>query len=173
MCYIHSSKRREEEHEGRGRGGGGEAEELIVCCRDGFSASDFHKHCDNNGPTLTVIRSTNNHLFGGYTPLPWDSSNIFKTHKDMFIFTPSNPHNIPPTKYSIKPNPSNGIYCHSLYGPVFGGGSDIVIYSNSHRNNSSSINFPYQYMDTTEKGNNTFTDTTKFRTSEIEVYCVL
>ena len=58
-------------------------------------------------------------------------------------------------------------------GPAFGGGYDIVIYSDSHRTRLSHANFPHDYIDTTKKRNNTFTGAKVFMTNEIEVYSVL
>ncbi len=34
--------------------------------RDGFRAVDFHSRCDKaNEPTLTIVKSTGGHIFGG------------------------------------------------------------------------------------------------------------
>ena len=33
--------------------------------KNGFSASEFHKYCDGNKETLTIILSENNNIFGG------------------------------------------------------------------------------------------------------------
>ena len=41
--------------------------------KDGSSAKDFHKCCDNKGPTLTIIKTDGNKIFGGFTPLEWKS----------------------------------------------------------------------------------------------------
>ena len=38
----------------------------------GWPSSSFHYHCDNKGPTVTVIKSGNN-IFGGFTEQSWDS----------------------------------------------------------------------------------------------------
>ena len=40
---------------------------------DGFEPSDFHKFCDNKGSTISVIKTTENEIFGGYTSLEWKS----------------------------------------------------------------------------------------------------
>ena len=40
--------------------------------RDGWSAQDFHKHCDNKGPTVVLVKA-NNCIFGGYTDQNWES----------------------------------------------------------------------------------------------------
>ena len=39
--------------------------------RDGWESVDFHAHCDNKGPTVTVVKS-GNYIFGGYTELSWN-----------------------------------------------------------------------------------------------------
>jgi len=39
---------------------------------DGRKASDFHKHCDGKGPTLTIIKTTNGRVFGGYSVVSWE-----------------------------------------------------------------------------------------------------
>ena len=37
----------------------------------GDKSEDFHKYCDNQGPTLILIQTTTNKIFGGFTPLNW------------------------------------------------------------------------------------------------------
>ena len=32
-----------------------------------FAAAKFHELCDGKGPTLTLVKTTGNHVFGGYT----------------------------------------------------------------------------------------------------------
>ena len=39
--------------------------------RDGWSAQDFHKHCDNKGPTVVLVKA-NDCIFGGYTDQNWE-----------------------------------------------------------------------------------------------------
>ncbi|ETO03688.1 hypothetical protein RFI_33714, partial [Reticulomyxa filosa] len=38
---------------------------LYRASRDGFDCKMFHLLCDNKGPTLCIIRSEENHVFGG------------------------------------------------------------------------------------------------------------
>ncbi|CAF3572370.1 unnamed protein product [Rotaria sp. Silwood1] len=64
----------------------------------------------------------------------------------------------------------SAVYHHSAYGPTFGSGHDIYLANVSNSNNSSYIGFPSGYVDTTGKGNNTFTGARNFTTSDIEVY---
>ena len=42
--------------------------------RDGMTPAAFHGACDDQGPTLTLIRSENGYTFGGYSPVPWSRS---------------------------------------------------------------------------------------------------
>ena len=42
--------------------------------RDGWDASDFHRLCDGKGATVSIIKVKNGKLCGGYTSIPWKSS---------------------------------------------------------------------------------------------------
>ena len=56
--------------------------------RDGFRVSDFHRLCDNKKMTLTVIQTTDNKEFGGFTDI--DFENKFfgkKANGNTFLFT--------------------------------------------------------------------------------------
>ena len=57
--------------------------------RDGSICSDFHRCCDNKGPTLTLIKTSKNYIFGGYTPFSWKSQEGYSPvqDKDTFIFS--------------------------------------------------------------------------------------
>ena len=45
---------------------------IFQASSDGKSAEDFHRCCDNKGPTLVVIQS-GQYIFGGYTSKSWTS----------------------------------------------------------------------------------------------------
>ena len=41
--------------------------ELIFKMREnGTNSDDFHKHCDNKGQTLTLVKTTKNKIFGRF-----------------------------------------------------------------------------------------------------------
>ena len=42
---------------------------------DGKTPADFHRCCDNKGPTLVVVKSEQ-YIFGGYTSQSWESGNF-------------------------------------------------------------------------------------------------
>ena len=45
---------------------------LYRASRDGFAANCFHSRCDNNGPTVTIVKS-GEYIFGGFTERSWTS----------------------------------------------------------------------------------------------------
>ena len=47
-------------------------EKIFIMSNNDSSSTDFHNYCDNKGPTLTIVQTTKNKIFGGYTPLNWD-----------------------------------------------------------------------------------------------------
>lgn len=83
----------------------------------GFRAKDFHEKCDGVAKTLTLVKSNNSNIFGGYTEAQWDSSGVTKSDPKAFLFSLENKE-----KQPIKINIKNGvaIFCNSILGPTFG-----------------------------------------------------
>lgn len=141
--------------------------------RDGSDSSTFHKLCENQGPTLTVIKCAKGFIFGGFTMESFSGHDNRIRDPNVFIYTLKNPHNIPPTKYLPREDMLQySIFSHSTYGPLFGSGNtntDIGISGSNYF-----INFPNVFIDTTGKGFNTFTGSGKigsfFPVSEVEVW---
>jgi hypothetical protein len=150
--------------------------------RDGFGASDFHRLCDGHVNTLTVILDTNGNIFGGFTPLKWESwvwngkdgleSNCWKADDSLktFIFTLKNPYNVPPVifplKYLMK---HEALECISTWGPHF---CDIGVADYCNSNTKSYTRwFPSAYINTTGlNGSTFFTGSEYFTVKEIEVF---
>jgi hypothetical protein len=144
---------------------------LYSATRDGFASNIFHDKCDNKGPTLVVVQNSNRFLFGGYAADSWDSSGAHKNSPGCFLFTLTNPYNIPPSKYSSTNNAGvNAMHCNVGYGPTFGSGHDLYICNNANTQAGSYTNFPHAYADTTGHGNNTFTGARNFTAADVEVF---
>jgi hypothetical protein len=47
---------------------------LYQASRDGFDPSVFHSKCNGVGKTLTVIKSKNSNIFGGFTSADWSGN---------------------------------------------------------------------------------------------------
>jgi len=148
---------------------------LYKATRDGFSASIFHQLCDDKGATISVIKSSEGWLFGGFTTQSWSGNGVNKADPQAFLFTLTNPHNIPATKF-ITIQQQCAIHGHQGSGPIFGGcgGNDIHVNTNSNINTHSNTDFPNLYKDTTGKAQSTlFTGSRHFSTTDIEIYTIM
>jgi hypothetical protein len=75
---------------------------------------NFHKFCDGKGPTVTIVKGENDHIFGGYVTVPYSSD--CQSHYDdkAFLFSLINT-----KKFSIKIKEK--AVCHlSNWGPYIG-----------------------------------------------------
>ena len=100
--------------------------QIYKATRDGGTGYDFHRYCDFKTPTLTLIKSTNGYIFGGFTSLTWKSYHewtAFGYDYNAFIFSFNNK-----IKFNIN-DKSKVIYDRCDYGPVFGY-DDIYIKEN-------------------------------------------
>ena len=112
---------------------------LYRASRDGWnSQSHFHPRCDDKGATLTVIRDTKGHIFGGYTEQSWRHSGSYKTDDKAWLFWVKCVEGLPPTKTRVKTGDhasfgGQAVYCHKSRGPCFGNGHDIYLGKDMHR----------------------------------------
>ena len=143
--------------------------------RDGDSSKVFHEKCDNQGPTITLIKNEKGNIFGGFSSISWTSQGCWKQAPNSFLFTLTNIYGTNPTKFQLKNNnDSHAIYDHSSYGPIFGQSHDLWV-TNDFFNNGIHSSFPYTYEDSIGKGKSIFTgdtnnNTTNFKVKEIEVF---
>jgi hypothetical protein len=142
---------------------------LYRSSRDGASAASFHLLCDDQGPTVTLIKSSGGYVFGGYAGVAWSSTFTWHACPSAFLFTVTNPHGEPITRFM-----SNGdrgaVECRSWCGPAFGRGNDMWV--SGAFDDASYTNFPYSYTDTLGRGNATFTGALYFTPAEVEVWTV-
>jgi hypothetical protein len=89
---------------------------------NGFKSEDFHSKCDNILKTLTIIKSSNECVFGGYTEQDWSGNIGYKSDDNAFIFSLINESNSP---FMVKCSNKNAIFCFNTCGPTFGDGHDI------------------------------------------------
>ncbi|PRP85000.1 hypothetical protein PROFUN_07288 [Planoprotostelium fungivorum] len=145
---------------------------LYKATRHGFTAEDFHRKCDNRGPTVTLLRSRSGYLFGGINKWMWNPKVAQKT----MIFTLTNPHGIEPTFYPLKEECILPKVYKSDMGAIFGGnekwGHDIRV-SGNPQVEACTIQFPVDFVDTTGKGDKTFTGENTLRLNEVEVYSLI
>ena len=142
----------------------------------GFAASKFQSICHQRGQTLTIIKSSNGYIFGGYAQLPWDASGTgnYGNDSNAFIFTLTNPRN---TTFVVRvATPAYALEYYSTEGPTFGGpgSSDIYISDQSNSNQNSHTNFgcayTFIYACGTTNAQQYLTGNYNFQTIEIETY---
>jgi hypothetical protein len=139
--------------------------------RDGFGARDFHCRCDGHAPTLTLIEDTKGSIFGGFTPVKWESDGGYKADPSLksFLFTLKNPHNFPARKFALAEEKDFAIVCDSNRGPCFFGG--FCVYDNCNANTDSWSELGNSYAnDTGLVGHTVLTGSYYFTVKQIEVF---
>ena len=81
----------------------------------GWSPSKFHQLCNNKGPTITIYMSKAYRVFGGFTLESWSGDGCYRKDEKAFIFS------IDRKQIYRVVDAKKAIYCHSNWGPCFGG----------------------------------------------------
>ena len=102
---------------------------LFRASENKYKASNFHSKCDGYNNTLTLVKTKNGKIFGGFTDAQWDQSSNYKSGSNGFIFSLDN------NEIYYNKNSTYNIYGYSGYGPYFGSG-DFYISDNCRTNNS-------------------------------------
>jgi hypothetical protein len=161
---------------GRQKGCGVRLELLYRASRDGFKGADFHRLCDNKRATVTVIRSKEGYVFGGYADQSWNCSNSWVASSSAFLFSLVRPSCSVAVKLPLNGmNNRCAMHCDSSHGPTFGGGHDIVVKdsANSNFNSYTDLGHSYTLPDGIKDKSTFFTGANKFQASEVEVYRVV
>jgi hypothetical protein len=149
--------------------------------RDGFGARDFHSRCDGHANTLALILDTAGNIFGGFTPVEWESRTDWPYSKadpsmKSFLFTLKNPHNVPARKFALKAERMDmAIQCYSSCGPFFGYIDICVlgigVFDNCNANARNTTYLGSSYANDTGRDGSTFLTGSQFFTvKEIKVF---
>ena len=112
---------------------------LFSTSREGDSASQFHTKCNGKSNSLVLVKTKEGKRFGGFTSLHWSyASNNYANDSKSFLFSLDN-------RELYKYKSGYGIYCHSSYGPTFGGGFDLYLCNGCLNNNSSASQSSFDY----------------------------
>jgi hypothetical protein len=141
--------------------------------RDGFGAHDFHNRCDGRRNTLTIIRDIAGNIFGGFTPVAWESRSsppydVEDPTVTSFLFTLKNALKAKPMAFPLRENKRHeAIFCRVGCGPRFGLDTIVVCdQCNSGRNNSvNQARHTYVTSDAIF-----FTGSRNFQVAEIEIF---
>ena len=118
----------------------------------------------DKGPTLLLIKTGKNKIFGGFTPLNWNKNggDIYDKSYNTFLFSLN-----PIKQYSLK-DKSVAIKCLSNSGPIFGN-NDLIVEQDmkkgkiNNNENSSFDNFKESIGEKDES----------FNIKEIEIYNII
>jgi len=150
-----------------------EAHLIFKASTDGRTSKVFHDKCDSKGPTITVIRTANGSIFGGFTNISWLSKNGHAYDSAAALFTLVNPHNFPETLYETNYEKKRPNITHNPeYGPTFGvEPCDIKISCDKHGEFSVvTFKFPQRFANTTRFAAKTFTGSEKSKLDDFEVF---
>jgi hypothetical protein len=150
--------------------------------REGFGAIDFHHRCDGHENTLTLVLDMEGNIFGGFTPVEWESRvydesvygyNCYKADDSLksFLFTLVNQHAIPPRKFPLlEEKKEEAIMCDSNLGPSFSW-ADLRISGGCHISYTSLSCLGVAYTnDTDVQQSLVLAGGSKFMVKEIEVF---
>ena len=82
---------------------------------NGDTAENFHYYCDKKGPTVTIIKGKNGHIFGGYVTVPFSSDGLSHYDDKAFLFSLTNK-----KKFPIKIKEEAVCHYYKSWGPYFG-----------------------------------------------------
>lgn len=147
--------------------------------RDGFLGRDFHSRCDNHGDTLTVIKSTSGHIFGGYTNQKWNYTGENEKKRNVgYIFSLVNSVN-KTIRFSFEQALSDDKY--RINGPSFGARDEtrgLIYYlhisnlSNIYKQSFCSLSKTFKYPDFITEGDAFLAGSAFFTVAEIEVFLI-
>ena len=92
----------------------GENKDLLNNPEEDKKVKDFHEACDNKRNILMICRSKNE-IFGGYTPLSFNSQSKNEADNESFLFSVNGFKKYPKKNFSN----SSSIKCHEDFGPCF------------------------------------------------------
>ena len=116
-----------------------------------YDWKEFHKHCENKGPTVTIIHNEYDRVFGGYVTKSWShySKTYYEQVEDPTAFLFGIRPQVIYIPFKDKEEDSRAILMADEMGPMFGGGVDIALENkcNTSRNWASSSTFEFNFIE--------------------------
>ncbi len=91
-----------------------ETKRLYKATRDGDMKEKFHELCDEKGATLSLFKTKEGNIFGGFTIRSWKSIEGYKRDDKAFVF------NLNEKKMYKVRRPDEAIYTSNDYLQIFG-----------------------------------------------------
>jgi hypothetical protein len=135
--------------------------------RDGYTSAIFHQKCDNFQHTITILETNHGKIIGGYSDQTWNHEANYKTGEKCFLFSITD-REVYPLKNEKRNKAISG---DKTYGPWFGDGHDLKIFSefNTNPGSYSAVGGSYDAKGTTRPR---FGGGYNFTVKEIEVFAM-
>ena len=143
---------------------------LYRASRDGWDPQQFHRRCDAQGPTVTLIKTDHGYVFGGFSDQSWTSGGHWIASQKAFLFALCCAAGLGPTRLPVA-NADHALYGHSSYLPAFGGGFDLKVGTNKRRAGDVRVGHSYECPRGLD-GSAFLTGAGRFQASEVEVFAV-
>ena len=142
-------------------------ESIFKMKENGYDSKDFHKYCDDKEPTLILVKTTKDKIFGGFTPLNWKNniSSKIDDSNQTFIFSLNSM-----KKYDLINKKNYAIRTNER--PYFGN-CDLKINSNMKIGISFAKNNTHFLSDNNLELTGRKGESETFETEELEVYKVI
>ena len=145
-------------------------EKIFTATLEENTWNDFHKKCDNKGPTIVLCEELQDgYRFGGYAKEEWDLSGKIKPDRNSFLFSLDKN-----KKYISKEG--TYIYGGPSYGPHFGWANLALIWNSNTNTFIGNNSHHFQYMNNTifyDIKKNELCGKEEFQLKKMEVYRVL
>ena len=154
---------------------------LFRASRDGMTYNNFYNKCNEQGPTIVLIKNKKDNIFGGYASVSWNNKNKQIDHfraPNTFLFSLTNIYNSNPTKFPC-PDPNYAVRNYIGCGPAFGSGTDLGIQEDINKRCGKGWSwFPHTFKDTLGKGKSIFTgdldnNNCIFEVKEVEIFRII
>ena len=103
---------------------------LFRASRDGFTASAFHAKCNGNANVFVVLKSTTHYVASAYSSVAFTSSGNFVAaplNSCWLNALESSGGTLSSVKFLNNADAAESICDISTYGPIFGGGFDLMV----------------------------------------------
>ncbi len=94
---------------------------------DGFKYPTVHAKIDGIPNELYIVKTTTGYILGGYTSLPGEMTGSSYADPTAFIFTLTNPSNMPLKLKLVNINDASAVYFPTTGVVGFGSGNDLFI----------------------------------------------
>ncbi|KAL3148230.1 Interferon-induced protein 44-like [Trebouxia sp. C0009 RCD-2024] len=101
------------------------------------NVSAFQSACNDQGPTIVLIRSSDGRFYGGYTSVSWDTSKSYRPDSQAFLFRlypeagPGSNRHVRSEQFYVSPSEQHRAQHSSSCGPTFGAGNDLMTFTTS------------------------------------------